>query len=71
MITVRSCRATLALVVGQTQRLKEQKMRNSDVPSDNQTTILGLRLHAAIIRAIKLMMALMQSGSTCPPRGRR
>jgi hypothetical protein len=62
MITVRSCRATLALVVGQTQRLKEQKMRNSDVPSDNQTTILGLRLHAAIIRAIKLMMALMQSG---------
>lgn len=37
-------------------------MRDSDVPSDNQTTILGLRLRAAITGGIKGMMTLMQSG---------
>jgi hypothetical protein len=35
---------------------------DSDVSSDNQTTMLGLRLRAAITGAIKLMMTLMQSG---------
>jgi hypothetical protein len=39
-------------------------MGNSDVRSDSQTTILGLRLRAAIICAIKLTMTLMQRGRT-------
>jgi hypothetical protein len=37
-------------------------MGNSDVRCDSHTTILGLRLRAAIICAIKLTMTLMQSG---------
>jgi hypothetical protein len=39
-------------------------MGNSDVRSDNQTTMLGLRLRAATTSAIRLTMKVMQSGRT-------
>jgi hypothetical protein len=39
-------------------------MVKSDVRSDNQTTIIGLRLRAAIMTVIKSMKTAMQSGRT-------
>ena len=39
-------------------------MGNLDARSNNETTVLGLRLRAVITDAIKLMMMLMQSGRT-------